>query len=45
MLNWTDWNKTVFDIETVYLCSTELFEKELFFKLNLCTYTLLNHLK
>ena len=29
MLNWIIWKRTVFDIETVYLCLTELFEIEL----------------
>ena len=29
MLIWIVWNRTVFDIETVYLYSTELFEIEL----------------
>ena len=29
MLNWIIWNGTVFDIETMYLCLTELFEIEL----------------
>ena len=31
MLNWTVWNITVFDIETVYLCQTELLEIEMLF--------------
>ena len=26
MLNWIVWNRTIFDIETAYLCETELFE-------------------
>ena len=30
MLNWIVWKRTVFDIEAVYLCWTELFEIELF---------------
>ena len=30
MLNWIVWNRTVFDIEPVYLCETKLFEIELF---------------
>ena len=30
MLNWIVWNRTVFDIETVYICKTELSEIELF---------------
>ena len=30
MLNWIVWNRTVFNIEIVYLCKTELFEWELF---------------
>ena len=29
MLNWIAWNRTVFDVETVYLCETDLFEIEL----------------
>ena len=36
MLNWIVWSRTVFDIETVYLGSTELFEIKLFLTLNLC---------
>ena len=36
--NWIVWNWTVFDIETAYLCLTELFEIEQFLKVNLCTY-------
>ena len=34
--NWIAWNRTVFDIETVYLRWTELFEKELFWHLTIC---------
>ena len=34
MLNWIIWNRTVFDIEMVYLCSTELFEIEQFWNWN-----------
>ena len=30
MLNWIAWNGTDFEFETVYLCYTELFEKEQF---------------
>ena len=30
MINWIVWNMIVFDIETVYLCKTELFEIEVF---------------
>ena len=30
ILNWIVWNGTIFDTEPVYLCSTELFEIELF---------------
>ena len=30
ILNWIVWNGTIFDIKTVYLCETELFEIELF---------------
>ena len=30
MLDWIVWKRTAFDIETVYLCLTELFEIELF---------------
>ena len=33
MVYWIVWNKTVFDIETVYLCLTELFQIELFWHL------------
>ena len=33
MLNWIAWNRTVFVFEPVYLCSTELFEMELFWHL------------
>ena len=33
MLNWIVWNRTVFDIETVYLYLTELFGIELFLHL------------
>ena len=36
MLNWIVWNKTVFDIETVYLCLNEFFEIELFWHLTFC---------
>ena len=31
IINWVIWNITVFDIEIVYLCETELFKMELFF--------------
>ena len=31
MPNWIVWNRTVFDIETVYLCYTELFKMEVSF--------------
>ncbi len=41
MLNWTAWNRTVFDIETVHLCLTELFEIELFWYLTVCKKTIL----
>ena len=34
MLNCIVWNGTIFDIETVYLCSTELFKIELFICIN-----------
>ena len=34
MPNWIVWNRTVFDIETAYLCSTELFEIKLFLDRN-----------
>ena len=30
LLNWIAWNRIIFGIETVYLCSTELFKIELF---------------
>ena len=30
MLNWIVWNRTVLDIQNVYLCLTELLEIELF---------------
>ena len=30
MLNWIVWSRNVFNIDTVYLCKTELFEIELF---------------
>ena len=36
MLNWIAWNKIIFDIKTVYLCLTELFEIELFWHLIVC---------
>ena len=36
MINWIVWNRTVFDIETANLCSTELFEMELFWHLPVC---------
>ena len=42
MLNWIVWNRTVFDMETVYLCYSELFEMELFLTLKLYTYPKLN---
>ena len=49
MLNWIIWNRTGFDIETVYLCYTELFEIELIWHLTVCkqnyTATQLNCLK
>ena len=34
MLNWIVWSWIVFDISTVYLCKTELFEIELFLYLS-----------
>ena len=34
MLKWIVWNRTIFYIETVYLYSTDLFERELFCMLN-----------
>ena len=40
MLNWIIWSRTVFDIETVYLCWIELFEVELFLTSKFCTYAL-----
>ena len=36
MLNWIFKNKTVFDIETVYLGEIKLFEIELFWYLTVC---------
>ena len=45
MLNWVVWKRTIFDSETVYLWYTELFEKELFLTLNMCTYAKQNCLK
>ena len=46
MLNWNVWNRTVFDIETAYLCYTELFEIKLFLnRTKLCTYAKANCLK
>ena len=33
MLNWIVWNRTVFGIETAYLCKTEMLEIELFWHL------------
>ena len=36
MLNWIVLNRTVFDIDTVYLSETELFEIELFGHLTAC---------
>ena len=50
MLSWIVWNRTVFDIEIVYLSETELFEIELFWRLTVCkqknyNYTKLNCLK
>ena len=36
MLSWIVWNRTVFEIETVYLYETELLEIELFWHLNVC---------
>ena len=30
MLNWIDWNRAIFDIETAYLGKSELFEIEQF---------------
>ena len=33
VLNCTDWNRTVFFTETVFLCFTELFEIEMFWRL------------
>ena len=42
-LNCIVWNKTVSDIETAYLCLTELFERDLFSNTTKpCTYTKLN---
>ena len=39
MLNLIVWNRTVFEIETVYFCKIELFEIEVFLNRNkLCTY-------
>ena len=46
MLNRIVLNRTVFDIEAVYLCKTELFEIELFLnRTKLCTYVKLNCFK
>ena len=42
MLSWIVWNRTVFDIETAYLCQTELFGIEQFLTLKLRTYAKLN---
>ena len=36
MLNWITWNRTIFNIEHVYLYKTELFEIELFWHLTVC---------
>ena len=36
MQNWIFLNRTIFDIETAYLCSTELFEIELYWLLTVC---------
>ena len=36
MVNWIVWNRVVFDIDTVYLRKTELFEIELIRHLTLC---------
>ena len=33
MLNWIVWNRTVFEIENVYLCKIELFEKDMLWHL------------
>ena len=46
LLNWIAWNKTVFDVETVYSCWIKLFEIELFLeRTKLFTYAKLNYLK
>ena len=39
-------NRTVFDIETAYLCSIELYKRELLVnRTKLCTYAKMNYMK
>ena len=51
MLNWIVWNRTVFEVENVYLCQTDGLEIELFWYLTKLflnsnyTYIKLNGLK
>ena len=49
MLNWIVWTRTLFEIETVFVCKTELLEIGQFWLLTICkkkyTYTKLNCLK
>ena len=35
MLNWIGWNRIVFGIKTMYLCSLEYFEIELFISMKM----------